>query len=104
MATKKEIQLATLLLKERLERLTGKKVVLEEKLQKGMKISYERFKKNFEGIILGKEADIRPAGFNPDRTPIYYRIKFTKVPLEGDWKIGGEDLLPKSAMKNLKIL
>jgi hypothetical protein len=30
MATKKEIKLATILLKERLERLTGKKVVLKE--------------------------------------------------------------------------
>ena len=34
MVTKKEIQLATLLLKERLERLTGKKVILKEGVQR----------------------------------------------------------------------
>ncbi len=37
MVTKKEKQLATLLLKERLERLTGKKVILKEKYEESLR-------------------------------------------------------------------
>jgi len=46
MATKKEIKLATLLLKERLERLTGKKVVFKESEGVDLKIKVS----NVQGI------------------------------------------------------
>lgn len=119
MATKREKQLAIILLKERLERLTGKKVILEEnktfmfapqerKYPIGTKIRFETYgKMKLEGKIVDIKEDIRPGGFNPDVTPKLYFIKITNILYQKEgwnWKVGSVIVLGRRQMKNIEII
>lgn len=65
MTTKREKQLATLLLKERLERLTGKRVVLEENIEARRELTKDDFRVKWSKDL--DEVYITPIEINEKR-------------------------------------